>query len=40
MGQEYLEAEETSEVKHEYVAVVIYARLGGRARHSRIAGNG
>jgi Uma2 family endonuclease len=37
--EEYLAAEEASDVKHEYVAGVIYAMAGGPEEHSLIAMN-
>ncbi|MBA4158365.1 MAG: Uma2 family endonuclease [Gemmatimonadetes bacterium] len=37
--EEYLRLEETSTVKHEYVAGEIHAMVGATKRHNRIAGN-
>lgn len=37
--EEYLELEERSEVRHEYVEGVLYALAGGSNRHNRIALN-
>jgi Uma2 family endonuclease len=37
--EEYLEMEERSEVRHEYVAGMLYAMTGGSHRHNRIAFN-
>ena len=36
---EYLEMEERSEIRHEYVGGVLYAMGGGSDHHNRIAGN-
>ena len=37
--EEYLKTEETSTVRHEYVAGVIHAMTGATKRHNRIVGN-
>jgi len=37
--QEYLEMEETTSVRHEYVGGMVYATVGATKRHNRIAGN-
>lgn len=37
--EDYLEMEERSNVRHEYVAGTLYAMVGGTDRHNRIAGN-
>lgn len=37
--EEYLELEEQSEIRHEYIGGVLYALAGGSARHNRIALN-
>lgn len=37
--QEYLEGEEQSEVRHEYIGGVAYAMAGGTLRHNEIAGS-
>jgi Uma2 family endonuclease len=37
--QAYLEFEELSDIKHEYVAGEIYAMAGASERHNRITGN-
>jgi Uma2 family endonuclease len=37
--EEYLELEERSEVRHEYVGGMLYAMAGGTRRHNRIAFN-
>ena len=37
--QDYLAAERVSELKHEYLAGVIYAMVGASVRHNLIAGN-
>jgi len=37
--EEYLRFEESSEIKHEYVAGEVYAMSGGTVRHDRIATN-
>lgn len=36
---EYLELEESSRIRHEYVGGTVYALAGGSDRHNRIAGN-
>ena len=36
---DYLESEETSEVRHEYVGGEVHAMVGGTLRHNRIAMN-
>lgn len=38
-ASEYLEFEECSDVRHEFVAGEIYAFAGTTVRHNRIAGN-
>jgi len=38
-GEEYLQSELVSEVKHELVDGYVYAMAGGSANHERIAGN-
>lgn len=37
--EEYLEMEQRSEVRHEYVGGMLYAMVGGTERHNRIAFN-
>ena len=37
--EEYFRFEESSEIKHEYVAGEVYAMSGATVRHNRIAGN-
>ena len=37
--EEYFRFEESSEIKHEYVAGEVYAMSGGTVRHDRIATN-
>lgn len=37
--EDYLRLEETSSVRHEYVAGAIYALAGASKRHNRLAGN-
>src|SRR5262245_36184566 len=37
--EEYFRFEETSPIKHEYVAGEVYAMSGATVRHGRIAGN-
>jgi Uma2 family endonuclease len=37
--EEFLEAEQRSEVKHEWLDGTIYAMAGGTVEHSRLAGN-
>ncbi len=37
--EEYLELEETSAFRHEYVGGIIHAQAGATKRHNRIAGN-
>ena len=37
--EDYLEGEKVSQIKHEYLAGVVYAMAGTSARHNRIAGN-
>jgi Uma2 family endonuclease len=37
--EEYLALEEESAVRHEYVAGMIYAHVGGTSRHKAIAAN-
>jgi Uma2 family endonuclease len=36
---DYLDGEEASEVRHEYVGGVVHAMVGGTLRHNRVAGN-
>ena len=38
-AEEYFRFEESSPIKHEYVAGEVYAMSGGTVRHDRIAGN-
>ena len=37
--EDYFRLEETSPIRHEYVAGELYAMSGATARHNRIAGN-
>src|SRR5688500_11467189 len=37
--EDYFRLEETSPIRHEYVAGEVYAMSGATARHNRIAGN-
>ena len=37
--EDYLAGEQVSDIKHEYVAGVVYAMSGGRNVHNQIAGN-